>query len=105
MGVHSRAIAWEDHSLSPANQQVDIYVSNQNILTELTTNNTGLSFDMSTRYIDRSMHKKTHPHVKHPGKHTILFEGVNSSEEGGPIISGPDPTTYWQEICTVHIGP
>ena len=60
---------------------------------------------MSTRRIDRSLHKKTPPHVKHPGKHTIGFEGVNSSEEGEPIISGPDPPTYWQEICTVPIGP
>ena len=59
---------------------------------------------MSTRCIDRSMHKKTPPHVKHPGKYTIGFEGVNSSEEGEPIISGPDPTTYWQKICTVPIG-
>ncbi len=60
---------------------------------------------MSTRCIDRSMHKKTPPHVKHPRKHTIGFEGVNSSEEGEPITSGPDPTTYWQEICTAPIGP
>ena len=36
---------------------------------------------------------------------TIGFEGVNSPEDGEQIISGPDPTTYWQEICTVPIGP
>ena len=60
---------------------------------------------MSTRCIDRSMHKKTPPHVKHPGKHTIGFEGVNSSEEWEPIISGPDQTTYWQQIYTVPTGP
>ncbi len=60
---------------------------------------------MSTRCIDRSMHKKTPPHVEHTRKHTIGFEGVTSSEEGEPIIPGPDPTTYWPEICTVHIGP
>ena len=58
---------------------------------------------MSTRCIDRSMHRKTPPHVKHPGKHTIDFEGVTSSEEGEPIISDHDLTTYWQEICTVPI--
>ncbi len=58
--------------------------------TELTTNNTGLSFDMSTECIDRSMHKKTPPHIKHPSK---------------PIISDRDPTIYWQEICSVPIGP
>ncbi len=60
---------------------------------------------MSTRCIDKSMHNKTPPQVKHPGKQTNGFEEVNSSDEGGPIISGPDPTTYWQEICTVPIGP
>ncbi len=41
----------------------------------------------------------------HPSKRTIDIEGVISSEEGEPIISGPDPTTYWQEFCTVPIGP
>ena len=51
------------------------------------------------------MHKKRPPHVKHPSKDTIRFEGVNSSEEGEPIVSVPDPMTYWQEICTVPIGP
>ncbi len=60
---------------------------------------------MLHRCIDRSMHKKTPPHVKHPGKHTVGFEEVNSSEEGEPIISGHYPTTYWQEICIVPIGP
>ncbi len=67
--------------------------------TELATNNRGLSFDMSTRCIDRSMHMKT-PDVKHSGKHTIGFQGVKSSAEGEPIYSGPDPSKYWQEICT-----
>ncbi len=60
---------------------------------------------MSTWCIDRSIHKKTPPHLNHPGKHTIGLEGVISSEEGEPIISGPDPATYWQEFCTVSIGP
>ena len=36
----------------------------------------------------------------------LYREKTNSSEEREPIISGPDPTTYWQEICTVPIiGP
>ena len=48
--------------------------------------------------IDRSVHKKTPPHVKNPGRHTIGFEGVTSSEEGEPVIAGPVPTNYWQEI-------
>ncbi len=55
----------QDHSLSPANQQVDISVWNQNIMNSMS------SF----------LHR----------------------EEGEPIISGPDPMTYWQEICTVPI--
>ncbi len=37
--------------------------------------------------------------------HTNAFEGVTSSEEGEPIISSPDPTTYSQEICTVPKHP
>ncbi len=50
---------------------------------ELTTNNRSLSFDMSTWCINRRKHKKTPPHLNHPGKHTIGFQWVTSSEEGG----------------------
>ena len=60
---------------------------------------------MSIGCNDRSLHKKTPPHLNHSGKQTIGFEGVTSSEEGEPIISGADPSNYWQEICTVPIGP
>ena len=60
---------------------------------------------MSTGCIDRSTHNKTPPHLNHSGKHTLGIEGVISSEEGKPIISGPAPTTYWQKFCTVPTGP
>ncbi len=29
----------------------------------------------------------------------------SSSEEGEPILLDPDPTKYWQYICTVPLGP
>ncbi len=60
---------------------------------------------MSTGCIDRRKHKKTQPHLNHPGKHTIGFQGVTSSEEGQPILLNPDPAKYWQDICTVPLGP
>ncbi len=49
--------------------------------------------------------RKKPPHLKHPGKHTIGFQGVTSSEEGEPILLDPNPTKYWQDICTVPSGP
>ena len=33
------------------------------------------------------------------------FQGVTSSEEGEPMFLDPDPTTYWQDIFTVTLGP
>ncbi len=60
---------------------------------------------MSTWCIDRRKHKKTPPHLNNPGKHTIGFQGVTSSQEGEPIHLDPDPTKYWQDICTVPLGP
>ncbi len=61
---------------------------------------------MSTGCIDRSKHKKTPPHLNHPAKYTIDFQGVTSSEEREPIhvFSEPDPTKHWQEIYTVPLG-
>ncbi len=41
----------------------------------------------------------------HPGKHIIDVQGVTSSEEREPIFLDHDPTKYWQDICTVPIGP
>ncbi len=41
-----------------------------------TTNNRVLSFDMSAGCIDRRKQKKTPPHLSHPSKHTISFQGI-----------------------------
>ncbi len=60
---------------------------------------------MSTGCIDRRKHKKIPPHLNHPSKHTIGFQGVTSSEEGKPILLDPDPAKYWHNISTVPLGP
>ncbi len=60
---------------------------------------------MSTLCIDRRKHKKTPPHLNHPGKHAIGFQGVKSSEDEEPILLDPDAVKYWQDICTVPLGP
>ncbi len=60
---------------------------------------------MSTWCIDRRKHQNTPPHLNHSGKHSIGFQLVTNYEEGEPILLDLDPTKYWQDICTLPLGP